>query len=102
MSNLRPPSGEIPTLPGVYRFLSEGGQVIYVGKAKNLRNRLNSYFGNRDRLPERTQRMLASASEVIWTIVGSELEALQLEFTWIKEFARGRAVYLVVVSRQGI
>ena len=87
MSALRPPSSEIPTQPGVYRFLSEAGQVIYVGKAKNLRNRLNSYFGKRDRLPERTQRMLASAREVTWTIVGSEIEALQLEFSWIKEFS---------------
>ncbi len=82
----RPKTSEIPTDPGVYRFLDERGKVLYVGKAKNLKNRLTSYFGNYEKLHERTQRMLASAADVKWTIVATEYDALQLEFTWIKEF----------------
>ena len=82
----RPKTSEIPTEPGVYRFLDATGRVLYVGKAKNLRARLSNYFGPLKSLHERTQRMLLSASNVKWTIVASEYEALQLEFTWIKEF----------------
>ena len=82
----RPKTSEIPTEPGVYRFLDATGRVLYVGKAKNLRARLSNYFGPLKSLHERTQRMLLSASDVKWTIVASEYEALQLEFTWIKEF----------------
>ena len=82
----RPKTSEIPTDPGVYRFLDTTGRVLYVGKAKNLRARLSNYFGPLKSLHERTQRMLLSASDVKWTIVASEYEALQLEFTWIKEF----------------
>ena len=82
----RPKTSEIPTEPGVYRFLDATGRVLYVGKAKNLRARLSNYFGPLKSLHERTQRMLSSASDVKWTIVASEYEALQLEFTWIKEF----------------
>lgn len=82
----RPKTSEIPTDPGVYRFLDATGRVLYVGKAKNLRARLSNYFGPLKSLHERTQRMLLSASDVKWTIVASEYEALQLEFTWIKEF----------------
>ena len=82
----RPKTSEIPTDPGVYRFLDERGKVLYVGKAKNLKNRLTSYFGNYEKLHERTQRMLATAADVKWTIVATEYDALQLEFTWIKEF----------------
>ena len=82
----RPKTSEIPTEPGVYRFLDATGRVLYVGKAKNIRARLSSYFGPLKSLHERTQRMLLSASDVKWTIVASEYEALQLEFTWIKEF----------------
>ncbi len=82
----RPKTSEIPTEPGVYRFLDTTGRVLYVGKAKNLRARLSNYFGPLKSLHERTQRMLLSASDVKWTIVASEYEALQLEFTWIKEF----------------
>ena len=84
--SFRPATGEIPTNPGVYRFLDSAGRVLYVGKAKNLRARLSNYFGPLQSLHERTQRMLLSASDVKWTIVASEYEALQLEFTWIKEF----------------
>ncbi|NQW06424.1 MAG: excinuclease ABC subunit UvrC [SAR202 cluster bacterium] len=72
----------IPTDPGVYRFFDEKDRVIYVGKAKNLKNRLNSYF--QKNLPEKTYRMVNSAVRIDWTIVNTEIEALQLEFTWIK------------------
>jgi excinuclease ABC subunit C len=82
----RPATGEIPTDPGVYRFLDANGRVLYVGKAKNLKNRLTSYFGPLNSQHERTRRMLTAARDVTWTVVRSEYEALQLEFTWIKEF----------------
>ncbi|MDH6532956.1 excinuclease ABC subunit C [Aurantimicrobium minutum] len=82
----RPKTGDIPTSPGVYRFRDETGRILYVGKAKNLRARLTSYFAPLHTLHERTKRMVTSAASVEWTIVGSEFEALQLEFTWIKEF----------------
>ena len=70
----------------MYRFLDERGRVLYVGKAKSLRQRLQNYFQPLESLHERTRRMVLTASKVDWTIVGSEFEALQLEFTWIKEF----------------
>lgn len=82
----RPATGEIPTRPGVYRFLDATGRVLYVGKAKNLRARLSNYFGPLEKLHERTQRMLLKASDVKWTIVDTEYDALTLEFQWIKEF----------------
>lgn len=81
----RPTTGTIPTEPGVYRFY-EGDRVLYVGKAKNLRARLSNYFGPLERLHDRTRRMVTRANRVEWTIVGSEIEALQLEITWIKQF----------------
>lgn len=84
--SFRPKTGEIPTQPGVYRWLDADGRVLYVGKAKNLRARLSNYFGPLDSLHERTRRMVTSAADVQWTIVKTEYEALQLEFTWIKEF----------------
>ena len=74
----------IPTDPGVYRFYDATGTVIYVGKARNLKNRLNSYFGSN--LTEKTYRMVHKAIRVDWTIVNTEVEALQLEFTWIKSY----------------
>jgi excinuclease ABC subunit C len=82
----RPRAREIPTQPGVYRFRDSAGRVLYVGKAKNLRARLSNYFAPLPTLHERTRRMVTSASSVAWTVVGTEFEALQLEFTWIKEF----------------
>ncbi|GAA2176161.1 excinuclease ABC subunit UvrC [Arthrobacter parietis] len=82
----RPKAGEIPQDPGVYRFRDQHRRVVYVGKAKNLRSRLNSYFSNPQGLMPRTRAMVHTASSVEWTVVGSELEALQLEYTWIKEF----------------
>ncbi len=82
----RPAPGSIPESPGVYRFCDAHGRVIYVGKAKNLRSRLNSYFADFAGLHPRTQSMLTSAAAVNWTVVGTEVEALQLEYSWIKEF----------------
>jgi excinuclease ABC subunit C len=82
----RPAPGEIPESPGVYRFRDQRGRVIYVGKAKSLRQRLNSYFADFASLHPRTQMMLSTASGVEWTVVGTEVEALQLEYSWIKEY----------------
>lgn len=81
-----PSVATIPTEPGVYRWFDESSRILYVGKAKNLRARLSSYFVEPSRLHERTRRMVASATRIDWTIVNTEFEALQLEFTWIKEF----------------
>ena len=78
--------GEIPAKPGVYRFRDPEGRVIYVGKAKSLRSRLSSYFQDVNALHLRTQQMVTTASSVEWTVVDTEVEALQLEYTWIKEF----------------
>ncbi|HJG79521.1 MAG TPA: excinuclease ABC subunit UvrC [Brevibacterium senegalense] len=86
-SEYRPASGEIPTSPGVYRFRDEDRRILYVGKAKNLRQRLNSYFADPAGLHPRTFRMVHSAASVEWTVVGTEVEALQLEWTWIREFS---------------
>ena len=74
----------LPTDPGVYRFFDGNEKVIYVGKAKNIKNRLNSYFGSN--LPTKTRRMVHTAVRVDWTLVKTEVEALQLEFTWIKQY----------------
>ena len=82
----RPAPGSIPESPGVYRFRDARGRVIYVGKAKSLRQRLNSYFADFASLHPRTQAMLTSAASVDWTVVSTEVEALQLEYSWIKEF----------------
>ncbi|QFG20038.1 excinuclease ABC subunit UvrC [Actinomadura sp. WMMB 499] len=82
----RPAPGSIPESPGVYRFRDEHGRVIYVGKAKNLRSRLNSYFADFSALHPRTQTMVRTAGKVDWTVVATEVEALQLEYSWIKEF----------------
>jgi excinuclease ABC subunit C len=82
----RPKAGEIPTQPGVYRFRDDKRRVLYVGKAKNLRARLSNYFAPLASLHERTRRMVLTAASVEWTVVGTEFEALSLEFTWIKEF----------------
>ena len=85
-STYRPAPGEIPTSPGVYRFLDGEGRVIYVGKAKNLRSRLSSYFQDPAALHPRTQTMVTTACAVEWTVVGTEVESLALEYSWIKEF----------------
>ncbi len=82
----RPAPGSIPTEPGVYRFRDPHGRVIYVGKAKSLRQRLSSYFQDVSGLHPRTATMVRTAASVEWTVVATEVEALQLEYSWIKEF----------------
>jgi excinuclease ABC subunit C len=82
----RPAPGTIPDAPGVYKFRDTGGRVIYVGKAKSLRSRLNSYFADLAGLHPRTAQMVSTAAGVEWTVVSTEVEALQLEYNWIKEF----------------
>jgi len=82
----RPAPGSIPVQPGVYRFSDPHGRVIYVGKAKNLRSRLTSYFADLASLHPRTRQMVTTAAKVEWTVVTTEVEALQLEYNWIKEF----------------
>ena len=81
----RPKPGEIPTDPGVYRFLDADRRVLYVGKAKNLRARVSNYFAPLRTLHERTRRMVTTAASVEWTVVQSDVEALQLEITWINQ-----------------
>jgi excinuclease ABC subunit C len=85
-ASYRPVPGSIPDSPGVYRFRDERGRVVYVGKAKSLRSRLSSYFQDIANLHPRTQQMVLSAAAVDWTVVSTEVEALQLEYNWIKEF----------------
>ncbi|WP_225593431.1 excinuclease ABC subunit UvrC [Mycolicibacterium fortuitum] len=82
----RPAPGSIPVEPGVYRFRDPHGRVIYVGKAKSLRSRLTSYFADIANLAPRTRQMVMTAGSVEWTVVTTEVEALQLEYNWIKEF----------------
>lgn len=82
----KPRAGEIPTNPGVYRFRDADGRVLYVGKAKNLRQRLSNYFAPLRTLHERTRRMVTTASSVEWTVVPTDVDSLQLEYMWIKEF----------------
>ncbi len=85
-STYRPAAGSIPDAPGVYRFRDPTGRVIYVGKAKSLRSRLNSYFADPWTLHPRTQQMVTTAGSVDWITVGTEVEALQQEYTWIKQY----------------
>ncbi|MFE0022513.1 excinuclease ABC subunit UvrC [Amycolatopsis sp. NPDC059021] len=85
-STYRPSPGSIPDAPGVYKFRDDTRRVIYVGKAKSLRSRLNSYFADLAGLHPRTRQMVTTAASVEWTVVSTEVEALQLEYNWIKEF----------------
>ncbi|MDR2252631.1 MAG: excinuclease ABC subunit UvrC [Bifidobacteriaceae bacterium] len=85
-SAYKPEPGAVPTDPGVYRFRDSTGRVIYVGKAKNLRARLSNYFQPLAALHPRTRRMVTTAAAVEWTVVGTEVEALALEYSWIKQF----------------
>jgi excinuclease ABC subunit C len=85
-SSYRPKPGQIPDSPGVYKFRDEHRRVIYVGKAKSLRQRLASYFQDLANLHPRTRTMVTTAASVEWTVVSTEVEALQLEYSWIKEF----------------
>ena len=82
----RPKTSDIPAKPGVYKWRDGEGRVIYVGKAKNLRNRLTNYFQPLYLLHPRTQTMVLTARSLEWTVVATELESLTLEYTWIKEF----------------
>ena len=82
-----PKPSDIPQQPGVYRFLDANNQVVYVGKAKNLRSRLSTYFQSPAGLHERTRRMVKTATRVDWTLVPTERQALQLEYQWIKEYS---------------
>ncbi|MGW6838411.1 excinuclease ABC subunit UvrC [Streptomyces sp. NPDC054949] len=85
-SSYRPKPGQIPDSPGVYKFRDEHRRVIYVGKAKSLRQRLASYFQDVANLHPRTATMVTTAASVEWTVVSTEVEALQLEYSWIKEY----------------
>ncbi|MFB8088709.1 excinuclease ABC subunit UvrC [Streptomyces sp. NPDC055992] len=85
-SSYRPRPGQIPDSPGVYKFRDEHRRVIYVGKAKNLRQRLANYFQDLAGLHPRTRTMVTTAASVEWTVVSTEVEALQLEYSWIKEY----------------
>ncbi|MCL7423883.1 excinuclease ABC subunit UvrC [Streptomyces sp. YS415] len=85
-SSYRPRPGQIPDSPGVYRFRDEHRRVIYVGKAKSLRQRLANYFQDLAGLHPRTRSMVTTAASVEWTVVSTEVEALQLEYSWIKEY----------------
>ncbi|MFE7705312.1 excinuclease ABC subunit UvrC [Streptomyces sp. NPDC057486] len=85
-SSYRPKPGQIPDSPGVYRFRDEHRRVIYVGKAKSLRQRLANYFQDLANLHPRTRTMVTTAASVEWTVVATEVEALQLEYSWIKEY----------------
>ncbi|MFF6801448.1 excinuclease ABC subunit UvrC [Streptomyces sp. NPDC012616] len=85
-SSYRPKPGQIPDSPGVYRFRDEHRRVIYVGKAKSLRQRLANYFQDLAGLHPRTRSMVTTAASVEWTVVSTEVEALQLEYSWIKEY----------------
>ena len=85
-ASYRPAPGTIPDLPGVYKFRDRDGRVIYVGKAKSLRSRLSSYFQDVRNLHQRTRTMVETGASVEWTVVTTEVEALQLEYNWIKEY----------------
>src|SRR5207248_10632341 len=81
----RPPAGSIPDAPGSYQFKDRDGRVIYVGKAKSLRQRLSNYFGNPAHLPPRTAQMVGAAESVEWIQVRNDVEALMLEYNLIKQ-----------------
>ncbi|CAM5568398.1 UvrABC system protein C [Streptomyces alboniger] len=88
-SSYRPKPGQIPDAPGVYKFRDEHRRVIYVGKAKSLRQRLANYFQDLAGLHPRTRSMVTTAASVEWTVVNNEVEALQLEYSWIKDSTPG-------------
>ncbi len=82
---VRPPASEIPDAPGSYQFKDVEGRVLYVGKAKSLRSRINSYFANPATQHPRTVQMVATAETVEWIQVRNDVEALMLEYNLIKE-----------------
>ncbi len=77
-------AGDIPTEPGVYLYYDEVGEIIYVGKAKNLRSRVKSYFQGRDQ-SAKTRRLVLNIRRIDWVIVNNEVEALLLENKLIKQ-----------------
>lgn len=85
-SSYRPVQGSIPKEPGVYRFFDSDDRVLYVGKAKNLRSRLSSYFADQAGMHPRTRSMVTTACRIDWVVVANEVEALQLEYSWIKSY----------------
>lgn len=95
----QPKTSQIPTDPGVYRFFDSNDQVIYVGKVKNLRNRLTDYFQDLSKLTSKTRIMVTTvAVRVDWTVVQNELEALTLEYSWIKEYNPRYVLFFVTIS----
>jgi excinuclease ABC subunit C len=82
--DFRPDPGTIPTEPGCYLWRDRHDRVVYVGKAKNLRSRLSSYFGVWSAIHTRTRAMLEAARAVEWIVCDNEVEALHLEFNLIK------------------
>ncbi|MGV9184906.1 excinuclease ABC subunit UvrC [Arcanobacterium canis] len=86
-ADYRPKTSDIPREPGVYRFRDEEERIIYVGKAKSLRQRLVNYFQDPVLLHPRTRQMVFTAARVEWVVVSNEIEALSLEYSWIKEFS---------------
>ena len=81
------PTGVIPETPGSYQFKDGAGRVIYVGKANNLRARINSYFAKVESLHPRTSNMVESAQSVEWIEVRNEVEALILEHSLINRYS---------------
>ncbi|MEZ5322860.1 MAG: excinuclease ABC subunit UvrC [Microthrixaceae bacterium] len=82
----RPAPGTIPDAPGSYQFKDAEGRVIYVGKAKSLRQRLNNYFADPATLHPRTAQMVATAETVEWIQVRTEVDALMLEYSLLQRF----------------
>ncbi len=85
MNNLENKIKDIPKSPGVYKFYNKGGEVIYVGKAKNLKARVNQYFKGHDER-EQIPYLMEEATDVDYIVVSSELESLFLESTLIKQY----------------
>ena len=76
---------QVPTKPGVYFFKNEGGEIIYIGKAKHLRNRVKSYFQNSKHQSAKNISMIKRIADIEWIVVGSEVEALLTEANLIKK-----------------
>jgi excinuclease ABC subunit C len=75
----------LPTQPGIYKFITQNDTILYVGKAKNLKNRLNSYFGDKKHMLSKTRAMVKIAARIEFIIVNTEQDALLLESTLIRE-----------------
>jgi excinuclease ABC subunit C len=77
---------KVPSSPGIYQYLNEQGKIIYIGKAKNLRNRVRSYFHSFQSHSPKTQALVKKIADIEIIIVSSEAEALILEDTLIKKY----------------